>query len=79
MHTTVQKWGNSLALRIPLHVARQLALEPGTAIDMILENCSLLIKPSKREDLETLLSQITEENCHHEELNDDTPIGNELW
>ncbi len=79
MHTTVQKWGNSLALRIPLHIARQLALKPGVAIDMILEKSGLLIKPCQHEDLETLLSQITESNCHHEELNDDNHLGNELW
>jgi antitoxin MazE len=79
MHTTIQKWGNSLALRIPLHVARKLALKPGVAIDMTLENSGLLIKPCKQDDLETLLSQITEQNCHHEVLDDDSHRGNELW
>ena len=79
MHTTVQKWGNSLALRIPLSIARHLALKPGTTIDMILQNGDLLIKSCKQDNLETLLAQITDENCHHEEFDDENNVGNELW
>ena len=29
METRIRKWGNSLALRIPQSLARQIALKPG--------------------------------------------------
>jgi antitoxin MazE len=38
MHTTIARWDNSLALRIPEPLARQLALGEGTVVTLLVEN-----------------------------------------
>lgn len=78
MHTHIQKWGNSLAVRIPIQYSRQLQLEPGAAVEISLEDNHLLIWPQK-DTLDQLLSQITPENVHGEVFEDDDPQGSEIW
>ena len=78
MQTHIQKWGNSLAVRLPIQFARQLHFEPGTIVDISLEDHHLLIK-TQQETLEHLLSQITSENLHGEVFEDDGPQGQEIW
>jgi virulence-associated protein VagC len=43
----VQKWGNSLALRIPKAFASQLNIELGTMVDLSLEKGRLVIAPKE--------------------------------
>ena len=38
MHTKVQKWGNSLALRIPRSFAAEAQVEEGSTVDVSVEN-----------------------------------------
>lgn len=78
MHTHIQKWGNSLAVRIPVQYSRHLHLEPGTTVEISVENDHLLIRPQK-DTLDQLLSQITPENVHGEVFEDDDPKGAEIW
>jgi antitoxin component of MazEF toxin-antitoxin module len=44
--TTVKKWGNSLAIRIPLKLSKQVNLNVGTEISLaISENNKIILKP----------------------------------
>ncbi|MET3574288.1 AbrB/MazE/SpoVT family DNA-binding domain-containing protein [Bhargavaea ullalensis] len=75
----IQKWGNSLGLRIPAALAQQINLTEGTEVTLTIEsNQALLVKPIETEPtLEELLAMITSENRHEElEL---AVAGNELF
>lgn len=73
----VQKWGNSLGIRIPKAIALKVGLEEGTEIDLDIEDGNLVIKP-KSKSLDELLSQITPENLH-DEVSTGKPEGRESW
>jgi len=66
MKNRIQKWGNSLATRLPRSFAEELGLGDGSAIDLTLEEGAIVIKPDRDRvwDLETLLAGVTDENIH---------------
>jgi antitoxin MazE len=66
MKTRVQKWGNSLAVRIPKSFADDLDIENNSGVEMSLEEGALVIKPDKNNvwDLDSLLAGVTGENIH---------------
>jgi len=68
MITHVQKWGNSLAIRIPSLAAREMMLMPGHSVDLEVDESHLVITPirPKKFTLATLLKQITPKNLHAE-------------
>jgi len=67
MTATVQKWGNSLAIRIPSVIAEKLAIHQGSEVEMIVENQAIKLIPKKKKPtLEELLAKITPENRHAE-------------
>jgi antitoxin MazE len=67
MTVQVGKWGNSLAVRIPGHLAQDLRLKEGMPLDVVLVDGGILLRPRKGEyTLEELVSQITPENLHGE-------------
>lgn len=67
MTTTVQKWGNSLAVRIPSKIVDEINLEQGSDVEIKLENQAIIISPIKKKPtLEELLSKITPKNRHEE-------------
>ncbi len=80
MKAKVQKWGNSLALRIPKSFAAETKLEPGTDIDLTLIDGKLIVTPSAEPELtlEKLLEGVTEENIHSE-VDTGISVGNEAW
>ena len=80
MRTRVQKWGNSLALRIPKSFATQVGLQRETSVELSLANRKLVITPVTKPKLtlKQLLAKITKENLHHQ-VDTGTAIGNETW
>ncbi|MFS0725207.1 AbrB/MazE/SpoVT family DNA-binding domain-containing protein [Paenibacillus sp. 1P07SE] len=68
MSTTVQKWGNSLGLRIPSQIAEKLAISQGSEVDLIVsDDHTLIVRPHKKKPtLEELLAQCKPENRHEE-------------
>src|SRR5690606_40002453 len=48
MRARVQKWGNSLALRIPKAVAEDTGLEQGSEVEMSLEDGQIVVSPVQR-------------------------------
>jgi antitoxin MazE len=80
MKLRVQKWGNSLALRIPKALAIEANVTSGSTVEMSLSNGELKIKPIEDTEytLEELLSGITAENIH-DEVTTGIPQGKETW
>ena len=80
MKLIVQKWGNSLALRIPKALAIEANVASGSTVEMSLANGELKIKLIEDQEytLEELLSGITTENIH-EEVSTGIPQGKESW
>ena len=77
MQTVVQKWGNSLGVRIPNLYVKEFKLQNGSAVDIVEEGGRLIIKPG-RVTLDELLSQITPENMH-ESIETGASVGREDW
>jgi len=80
MDTTIQKWGNSLAIRIPKAFADEVGLDQGSEIDIQIIDGQIVIKPIKKPtyDLDALLSRVTDGNLHTE-VDTGTATGNEVW
>ena len=68
MKTRIQKWGNSLAVRIPRAFASDLGLEREATVELVVEDGTLVLKPvvGPRYELGDLLSRVTESNLHNE-------------
>jgi len=68
MKTTAQKWGNSLAVRVPKGIAQQAGLKVNDDLDIEVKKGALILKPHLRRvyRLEDLLKRITLDNVHHE-------------
>jgi len=77
MQTVVQKWGNSLGIRIPSLYVKEFNLRSGSAVDIVEEKGQLVIKPG-RLTLEGLLDQVTDENLH-EVIETGPSVGKEEW
>ena len=80
MKTRIQKWGNSLALRIPKSFAQEIHLEQGTLVDVSLQEGTLRVTPLMHSPitLESLLQQVTPQNLHHE-VDTGPAVGAEVW
>ena len=79
MVTKVQKWGNSLGVRIPKAIAEDAEIREGTNVDLIAKDGRLVIAPVKRRyTLKDLVSKITPEN-RHAETDWGGPTGREVW
>jgi antitoxin MazE len=48
---TIQKWGNSLAVRIPATIARHAHFQLGTLVELDIENGNILVKPTGQRKL----------------------------
>jgi antitoxin MazE len=76
----VAKWGNSLAVRIPQHLAKEIGLSDGVEVDIVAIDGNLTIKPrrQKQYSLEELIAGITPEN-RHAEIDTGGSVGEEVW
>lgn len=80
MVATVARWGNSLAIRLPQHLVKEIQLAEGVEVDLVVIDGNLVIKPRsrKRYTLDELISAITPENLHTE-VESGVAVGNEAW
>lgn len=80
MITKVQKWGNSLAVRIPRSLAEDAQLKPGKAVNMVSRDGQIVIAAVRQQrfKLADLLEGVTSRN-KHEELITGNPVGLEVW
>jgi antitoxin MazE len=68
MKTRIQKWGNSLAVRIPKSFAAGLGFTENTPVEMTPDDDALVIRADREGvwDLDSLLAGVTDENLHPE-------------
>ena len=79
MKTKVQKWGNSLGLRIPKTIAQEARIDDGSSVDIKIEGEKLIIKSLRSSfNLDDLLAKVTPQNIH-EEIDTGQNIGKEVW
>ena len=80
MRTKVQRWGNSLAVRIPKSFAQEVGVMDGSLVEMRLVDGGLLVEPvSVRPlSLQKLLDGVTEANLHAE-VDSGSAQGSEAW
>jgi antitoxin MazE len=78
--TTVAKWGNSLAVRIPQGLAKEARIGEGDSLTMALQDDGTIVLRSNRRryKLEELVSGITAKN-RHRETEWGRPVGEESW
>jgi antitoxin MazE len=77
--TQIAKWGNSLGLRLPKSVAREVHVDEGDTVEVSVDNGAIVIRPSRpRYSLDELVGRITTRN-RHRETDWDTTIGHEVW
>lgn len=80
MQSKVQRWGNSLAVRIPKAFAGELGLGEDSPVELSMSHGDLVVSPiaPRTFTLEQLLAGITDENIH-EEVTTGPALGNEAW
>jgi len=80
MRTVLQKWGNSLALRIPRAYAHEIAIAEGQPVDVRVTRGRLVIVPivGTTYKLSDLVAGITRKN-RHAEIETQGPQGSEVW
>lgn len=79
MQVRVQKWGNSLALRIPKSFAAEVRFEPGSLAEMSVIDGKIVISPCRTSySISDLSSRISASNIHAE-VSWGRPEGREAW
>jgi antitoxin MazE len=81
MKAKIQKWGNSLAVRIPKSFAVETNLCQDSVVDMFLIDGDIVVKPNKPKSkyrLDDLLNDVNESNIHSE-TDWGMPVGKEVF
>ena len=81
MLVKVQKWDNSLAVRIPRAFAGEINITENSSVNLTLIDGSINLKPIENNyecNLEDLIEQVNESNLHSE-YNSGKPEGKEIW
>jgi len=80
MRANIQKWGNSLALRIPKPLAEQAHISQGSLVEIRIVDDVIQIEPiaPQHYTLKGLLAEITQDNIH-EEVDTGEAQGKEVW
>lgn len=79
MQVRIQKWGNSLALRIPKSLAEDSGVDTGSVVDLRLVRGKLVATPVRGTyELEKLLSGVSEANLHGV-VDAGEAAGREVW
>ena len=80
MKTQVQRWGNSVALRIPKTFAEEISVREGDEVEMNVARGRLVIAPHppRNYHLADLVAEIRPGN-RHKEIVVQGPQGQEVW
>jgi antitoxin MazE len=79
MRVAIRKWGNSLAVRLPRGVARDVDFTEGVEVDLTIEGKQVVItKADARVSLAELVAAMTTENLHAE-VSTGARRGREGW
>lgn len=79
MFTTIQKWGNSQALRIPKPILEMVNLKENDQVQIKVQDGNVIIIPVKKR--KTLEERISEYKGDYKcgEWDTGKPSGNEVW
>ena len=80
MNAKIQKWGNSLALRIPKAIAVDTDMRTGTIVELAVQDGKVLVSPVRERalTLDELLKGVSAENLHAE-VDTGAALGREVW
>jgi antitoxin MazE len=79
MITTIQRWGNSLAIRIPKAFAAQAEISENTEVEISVSGNRIVVVPARRMwKLDELVKDITPSNTHRE-VDWGERTGKESW
>lgn len=81
MKTTIQKWGNSFGVRLPMKLINEKGIFDGTPVEISEEKEKIIIRyfpEKKKKTLKSLINRIKPENLHHE-IDYGEAQGNEIW
>ena len=79
MTTVVDRWGNSLGVRLPKLIAAAVGLSEGDRVTIDVENGAVIVRRAKpKYTLEELLDGMTPKNVHPE-IDWGPPVGKEIW
>jgi antitoxin MazE len=83
MKTKAQKWGNSLAVRVPRDIAREAGVHPDDTLEVEVVKGRIMLTPATRAaparyDLGALVKKINSRN-RYRETDFGKPRGREVW
>jgi antitoxin MazE len=80
MHVRVQKWRNSLAVRLPKPLPGDAEGQEGTVSNLAVFEGKIVATPveKKKQSLKQLLAKITRKNLHAE-VDSGPSVGREIW
>jgi antitoxin MazE len=80
MRARVQRWGNSLALRIPKRLADEAGIGAGSAVDVSLAGGAIVARPivPTRVTLDALLGRL-DPATRPPAMGWGAPVGREVW
>jgi len=83
MTTTIQKWGNSLAMRLPKELTKSFNLKAGSEVVFVYKSNGFEVKTQiktkvRKYTLEEMVAGITPQN-RHKEFDWGKPMGKEIW
>jgi antitoxin MazE len=78
MEAVIKKWGNSLGIRIPNLIVRELSLKDGSFVDIKDMGNEIIIKPKEKNKLSEMINAINAKNIH-KEIETNGPVGKEIW
>ena len=78
MDAVIRKWGNSLAIRLPVSVMSEARLSLEQPVSITAQEGRIIIEPAQRVEysLGALVAGITAKNLH-DEVSFGAPVGNE--
>lgn len=77
MRTSLSKWGNSLAFRVPKEMAEAAGFQEGAALELTLEDGAIVVR-KKLYDIKELVEDMKGKELHPL-IFDDPPRGSEIW
>ena len=78
MSCKLQKWGNSLGVRIPKSIIEKINLQENDELIIEQQDGKIVIFPAKKKlALSEMMDKVTSSNQHKED--DFKPEGNEVW
>lgn len=81
MHTTIQKWGNSQAIRLPKTILETAHLRENEAVQIFAEQDKIIIKRASTVKHRTLAERLEgfEGEYIGKEWDTGKPVGKEVW